>query len=166
VWRAPEVHRIVVEHRDRLARFGFASVEAALAASGKQLVVVEGKVVDDLVWDLLEILTSAVSSGRPAGVSPVAPGASWSVVGRVPQSRKGSRKRTPPAWRPVGPSSESTWLTPCSRAIAHTIASQKLKWWRSTPSSAVSTVVGDGTRIGQLRRKPSTIVRHCAGRIP
>ena len=51
---------IVVEHRDRLSRFGFEMLEAALYASGKRLVVVEeGEVTDDLVRDLLEILTSA-----------------------------------------------------------------------------------------------------------
>ncbi len=50
----------MVEHRDRLARFGFEMVEAALAAAGKRVVVVEeGEVTDDLVRDLLEILTSA-----------------------------------------------------------------------------------------------------------
>jgi predicted site-specific integrase-resolvase len=60
VLKDPTVGRIVVEHRDRLARFGFEMVEAALHASGKQLVVVEeGEVKDDLVRDLLEILTSA-----------------------------------------------------------------------------------------------------------
>jgi len=58
--RDPRVSRIVVEHRDRLARFGFEMVEAALAAAGKRVVVVEeGEVMDDLVRDLLEILTSA-----------------------------------------------------------------------------------------------------------
>ncbi|PZN07917.1 MAG: IS607 family transposase [Bacillota bacterium] len=60
VLRDPKVSRIVVEHRDRLARFGFEMVEAALAAAGKRVVVVEeGEVTDDLVRDLLEILTSA-----------------------------------------------------------------------------------------------------------
>jgi putative resolvase len=54
------VGRIVVEHRDRLARFGFELVEAALYASGKRIVVVEeGEVKDDLVRDLLKVLTSA-----------------------------------------------------------------------------------------------------------
>ncbi|QWK22790.1 recombinase family protein [Thermus antranikianii] len=55
--RDPGVSRIVVEHRDRLARFGFEMVEAALMAAGKRVVVVEeGEVKDDLVRDLLEIL--------------------------------------------------------------------------------------------------------------
>ena len=57
--RDPRVGR-VVEHRDRLARFGFEMLEAALAAAGKAVVVVEeGAVTDDLVRDLLEVLTSA-----------------------------------------------------------------------------------------------------------
>ncbi|WP_376791688.1 IS607 family transposase [Thermoflexus sp.] len=60
VLRAPQVSRIVVEHRDRLARFGFERVEAALASAGQRVVIVEeGEVKDDLVRDLLEMLTSA-----------------------------------------------------------------------------------------------------------
>jgi predicted site-specific integrase-resolvase len=50
---------IVVEHRDRFARFGAEYVEAALAASGRQLLVVDpAGVDDDLVRDVTEILTS------------------------------------------------------------------------------------------------------------
>jgi len=50
---------IVVEHRDRLARFGFEHLEAALSAQGRAVVVVdEGEVEDDLVWDMTEVLTS------------------------------------------------------------------------------------------------------------
>src|SRR5499427_1498986 len=37
----PAVQTIVVEHRDRLARFGSESIEAALAACGRKLVVVD-----------------------------------------------------------------------------------------------------------------------------
>jgi predicted site-specific integrase-resolvase len=60
VLKDPTVGRIVVEHRDRLTRFGFELVEAALYASGKRIVVVEeGEVKDDLVRDLLKVLTSA-----------------------------------------------------------------------------------------------------------
>ncbi len=60
ILRNPRVGRIVVEHRDRLARFGFELLEAALYASGKRIVVVEeGEVADDLARDVLEILTSA-----------------------------------------------------------------------------------------------------------
>jgi putative resolvase len=51
-----------MEHRDWLARFGFDLLEAALAASGRHVVVIEdGEVTDDLVQDVLEILA------RPAG---------------------------------------------------------------------------------------------------
>jgi putative resolvase len=56
--RSPEYGAIIVEHRDRLARFGSEYLEAALAASGRQLIVMEpdeGR--DDLVQDMLEVLT-------------------------------------------------------------------------------------------------------------
>ncbi|MBK8536148.1 MAG: IS607 family transposase [Candidatus Competibacteraceae bacterium] len=57
--RAPAVTTVVVEHRDRLMRFGFESVESALAAHGRALVVVDTtEVADDLVRDLTEVLTS------------------------------------------------------------------------------------------------------------
>ena len=53
------VSTIVVEHRDRFARFGAEYVEAALSASGRRLLVVDpGEVDDDLVRDVTEILTS------------------------------------------------------------------------------------------------------------
>lgn len=52
--------RIIVEYRGRLSRFGFEMIEAACAAAGKRIIVVEkGEVGDDLARDLLEILTSA-----------------------------------------------------------------------------------------------------------
>jgi predicted site-specific integrase-resolvase len=57
--RDPAVTRIVVEHRDRFCRFGHEYVQAALAAPGRELVVVDsGEVDDDLVRDMTEILTS------------------------------------------------------------------------------------------------------------
>jgi predicted site-specific integrase-resolvase len=57
--RDPAVSTIVVEHRDRFARFGTEYVEAALAASGRRLLVVDpAEVDDDLVRDMTEILTS------------------------------------------------------------------------------------------------------------
>ncbi|MBZ4633010.1 IS607 family transposase [Mycobacterium avium subsp. hominissuis] len=57
--RDPAVNRIVVEHRDRFCRFGSEYVEAALAAQGRELVVVDSaEVDDDLVRDMTEILTS------------------------------------------------------------------------------------------------------------
>lgn len=50
---------IVVEHRDRLARFGAEYVEAALAAQGRRVLVVDdAEVADDLVRDMTEVLTS------------------------------------------------------------------------------------------------------------
>jgi putative resolvase len=55
----PTVKTIVVEHRDRLARFGSEYIEAALAASGRRLVVVdETEMKDDLVQDMVDVLTS------------------------------------------------------------------------------------------------------------
>lgn len=57
--RDPSVSTIVVEHRDRFARFGAEYVEAALAAQGRRLLVVDpAGVDDDLVRDVTEILTS------------------------------------------------------------------------------------------------------------
>lgn len=41
---------IVVEHRDRLARFGVEHLEAALSAQGRRIVVADpGETTDDLV---------------------------------------------------------------------------------------------------------------------
>jgi predicted site-specific integrase-resolvase len=57
--RDPQVSTIVVEHRDRFARFGAEYVEAALTAQGRRLLVVDpAEVDDDLVRDVTEILTS------------------------------------------------------------------------------------------------------------
>ena len=66
----PWVHRIVVEHWDRFCRFGSEYVVAALAAQGRELVVVDAADVDDdLVRDMTEILTSmwARLYGKRAG---------------------------------------------------------------------------------------------------
>jgi putative resolvase len=53
------VGTIVVEYRERFARFGVEYVEAALAAQGRRLLVVEERGVDDdLVRDITEVLTS------------------------------------------------------------------------------------------------------------
>ena len=55
----PAVRTIVVEHRDRLARFGAEYIEAALAAAGRKLVVVDqAERKDDLVPDMVDVLTS------------------------------------------------------------------------------------------------------------
>lgn len=57
--RDPAVSTIVVEHRDRFARFGAEYVEAALSAQDRRLLVVDpAEVDDDLVRDVTEILTS------------------------------------------------------------------------------------------------------------
>jgi predicted site-specific integrase-resolvase len=57
--RDRSVGRIVVEHRDRFCRFGSEYLQAALAAQGRGLVVVDSSEVDDdLVRDMTEILTS------------------------------------------------------------------------------------------------------------
>jgi putative resolvase len=50
---------VVVEHRDRFACFGSEYLEAALAASGRRLIVVDGaEMNDDLVQDMIAVLTS------------------------------------------------------------------------------------------------------------
>ena len=55
----PDVGWLVVEHRDRLARFGVGMVDAMLRARDGGLVVVdESEVDDDLVRDMTEIMTS------------------------------------------------------------------------------------------------------------
>jgi predicted site-specific integrase-resolvase len=55
----PGISGIVVEHQDRLARFGAEYLAAALAASGRKLWVIdEGEMRDDLVQDMVEVLTS------------------------------------------------------------------------------------------------------------
>jgi putative resolvase len=57
--RNPQVNAIVVEHRDRLMRFGIEYVEAALAAQGRRLIVVDqSEVTDDIVRDIHEVLVS------------------------------------------------------------------------------------------------------------
>ena len=53
------VEHIVVEHRDRLMRFGAEYVEAALAGRGGKLLVVDAsELKDDLVQDMILELTS------------------------------------------------------------------------------------------------------------
>ena len=50
---------IVVEHRDRLARLGVEHLQAALAASGRRIVIAEhAERTEDLVGDMIEVLTS------------------------------------------------------------------------------------------------------------
>jgi putative resolvase len=57
--RDPEAKAIVVEHRDRLVRFGFEVMEALLDGAGRRIIVVEdGEMKDDLVQDMIDVLTS------------------------------------------------------------------------------------------------------------
>jgi putative resolvase len=54
----PSATVIVVEHRDRLARFGVEHLQAALAAQGRRVVVADpDETTDDLVRDMIEVLT-------------------------------------------------------------------------------------------------------------
>jgi putative resolvase len=54
----PGVTTVVVEHKDRLGRMNVELIESALAAHGRRLVVLDdGEVEDDLVRDMVEILT-------------------------------------------------------------------------------------------------------------
>lgn len=60
--RDPAIGTLVVEHRDRLCRFGFEYLEAALKAQGRRILVMEEQeVADDLVRDMTEVLTSFCS---------------------------------------------------------------------------------------------------------
>jgi len=55
----PSISIIVVEHRDRLARFGAEFISAALAAADRQLQVInQTECNDDLVQDMVDVLTS------------------------------------------------------------------------------------------------------------
>lgn len=55
----PAVTVVVVEHRDRLGRMNTELVEAALSAHDRRLVVLDdSEVTDDLVRDMVEVLTS------------------------------------------------------------------------------------------------------------
>jgi putative resolvase len=55
----PQVTTIVVEHKDRLGRMNVELAEAVLAAHGRRLMVLEdSEVTDDLVQDIIEVLTS------------------------------------------------------------------------------------------------------------
>ena len=55
----PAVTTLVVEHKDRLGRMNVELVEAALSATGRRLVVLDdGEVEEDLVRDMVEVLTS------------------------------------------------------------------------------------------------------------
>lgn len=49
---------ILVEHRDRLMRFGSEYVAAALDGQGRKVIVADDELKDDLVQDMIEVLTS------------------------------------------------------------------------------------------------------------
>jgi len=55
----PAITVIVVEHRDRLARFGVELIVAAMEASKRHVVVMnETEYVDDIVQDMTDVMTS------------------------------------------------------------------------------------------------------------
>ncbi len=55
----PAISTIVVEHRDRLARFGVEYLDAALRAQGRRVVVTDpGETTDDLVRDMVDVVTA------------------------------------------------------------------------------------------------------------
>lgn len=55
----PKSTVVLVEHRDRLSRFGFEYIEATLAAQGRKIVVIDiDEVKDDIVRDLHEVIVS------------------------------------------------------------------------------------------------------------
>lgn len=57
--RNPEITHIVVEHRDRLTRFGFEYIEAALIASNRRVIVLDKEELkEDMVRDITEFMTS------------------------------------------------------------------------------------------------------------
>ena len=59
ILRDSNVRTIVVEHKDRLVRFGFEYMEALLVTSGRRIIVVdETEMKDDLVQDMIDVLTS------------------------------------------------------------------------------------------------------------
>ena len=91
----PDAKVIVVEHRDRLARFGVEHLEAALSAQGRRVVVADpGETTDDLVRDMIEVLTS--------------------MCARL-YGRRGARNR---AMRAVTPTKRSR-VRPDDRKVAH-----------------------------------------------
>jgi predicted site-specific integrase-resolvase len=84
--RDPDATVIVVEHRDRFARFGAEYVEAALAAQGRRLLVADpAEVDDDLVRDVTEILVSLCARlyGRRAAANRAAKGIA-AIIGGPP----------------------------------------------------------------------------------
>lgn len=59
VLQNPQVAIIIAEHKDRLTRFGYAYLEAALQTTGRKIIILnEEECKDDLVQDMLDVLTS------------------------------------------------------------------------------------------------------------
>ena len=55
----PKIGLIVVEHKDRLVRFGGEYISAVMAASNRKLCIInETECNDDLVQDMVDVLTS------------------------------------------------------------------------------------------------------------
>jgi putative resolvase len=55
----PKYTTVIVEHKDRLMRFGAEYVESALAAQGRKLLVVDlSELNSDLGEDMIAVLTS------------------------------------------------------------------------------------------------------------
>jgi predicted site-specific integrase-resolvase len=54
-----DIDVIIVEHKDRLSRFGVEYIQALLETSGRKIVIVEdSEVTSDLVQDMIDVLTS------------------------------------------------------------------------------------------------------------
>ena len=94
------------EHRDRLARFGSEYIEAALAASGRRLLVVEPDEVKDVVADMIDVLTSFCA--RLYG-------------------RRSARRRAEKAIKAAGPRSNAGWRQ--ARCSAARITSSRSVGW-------------------------------------
>lgn len=55
----PDVTTIVVEHRERLTRFGFEMLESALSSSGRKIIILaHDELEDDMVRDIVDFMTS------------------------------------------------------------------------------------------------------------
>lgn len=66
----PKVRVIVVEHRDRLMRFGFEYVESSLSAQGRRIVVMgqtEMKDDVDALWSALQKISPKGKAGHVGG---------------------------------------------------------------------------------------------------
>jgi putative resolvase len=111
----PAAGVVVVEHRGRLGRVNAGLVEAALAAHGRRLVVLDGgEVTGNLVRDMIEVLTSFCArlygrrSARDRALKAV--GCAQRDIGhsRPPKAaRPVARRPSHPTSRSAGPSQHS-----------------------------------------------------------